>query len=169
MYQKRGVLRANPVIRQLVDRGQPESTQREFQHTYAVLEAGTRKGLAAFQSLKEKMDKQLLAKDYSEWSRVAVMFQGDLCIASTGAVSPNWDLNGAPLQVLHDPTAPQHTLLFGVVAVPGGGAVVLTWAKGESAPWHFLKSFLEQGQEKLPGLLVQFMFAYVRNTYFSNR
>ncbi|MCI0717902.1 MAG: SEC-C domain-containing protein [Acidobacteria bacterium] len=167
VYQKSASLRANPVFRQLADRGHPVEVQAKLQKTYAVIDAGTRKGLASFQRLKAVMDEQLLKANYNGWSRVVVAFRGELCVASTGTVSPNRDLEGRQLQVAHDPHAVQESLLYGVVAVPGGGAVVLTWRSLEKAPKSFVESLLRKEKRSLPSLLVQFMFAYVENTYFS--
>ena len=148
VYQKSGSLRANPVLRQLVDRGHCVEMQRELQETYAVIDAGTRKGLASFQKLKAVMDEQLLNAKYSGWSRVVIVFRGELCVASTGTVSPNRDLEGTQLQVAHNPHAAQESLLYGVVAVPGGGAVVLTWRSLEKAPKHFVESLFKEGEQK---------------------
>ena len=53
-----------------------------------------------------------------------VRFEGELCVASTGAVPPNRDIDGRQLQVLHDTAANhQQALLYGVVATDTGGAV----------------------------------------------
>ena len=168
IYQKSGALRAVPVMRELADRGLPVEAQKLIQRQYSAVNAGARKGLAVVEALKSRMDKQLLTADYSEWSRLIVRFEGDLCVASTGAVSPNRDLDGHQLQVLHETDATQQqTLLCGVVATENGGAVVFTWLRSQPLPRRFLDSFLRQGQTHLPSLLVQFMFAHVENTYFS--
>ncbi|MBW2307029.1 MAG: SEC-C domain-containing protein [Deltaproteobacteria bacterium] len=167
VYQKSGSLRAGQVIRQSIDRGLPEKFQRQIQGIETSKDAGTRKGLADFQRLKGIMDRHLLEKDYSGWSRAVITFRGDLCVASTGAVSPNRDLEGHKLQGLHDTHTHQESLLYGVVPVPEGGAVVMTWLSRETAPRLFVNSLLKEGNRRLPSLLVQFMFAYVENTYFS--
>lgn len=169
IYQKSGSLKASPVLRRLADRGLPVELQRDVQHTHAIIDAGTRKGLAAFRRLKTLMDKQLVEGEFSGWSRAVISFRGDLCVASTGAVSPNRDLKGQQLQVLHDPHVDQESLFYSVVAALDGGAVVLTWLSREIAPRAFVESLLKQGNQRLPSLLVQFMFAYVENTYFSGR
>ncbi len=59
------------------------------------------------------------------------------------------------------------SLPFGVVTAPEGGAVVFVWRNCETAPRRFIESLLKLERRKLPSLLVQFMFAYVENTYFS--
>jgi hypothetical protein len=44
---------------------------------------------------------------------------------------------------------------------------VLVWRADESAPGRFVDSLLNVGGARLPGMLAQFMFAYIGNTYFS--
>lgn len=168
VYQKIGALRGDQVMRNIVDRGMPIEWQKAVQESFAVMEAGARAGLADFQALKALMDQQLITKDYSGWSDTIIEFKGDLCVASTGLVSPNRDLDRRELQVLHDADTHQQAMPFGVVATAGGGAVVFAWRANELAPRQFMDSLLKRGKDALPGLLVQFMFAYVENTFFSS-
>ncbi len=169
VYQKSGSLKSSPVLRKLADRGLPVEFQKKIQHTYAAIDASIRKGLAAFHRLKARMDMQLVEGEFSGWSRAVISFRGDLCVASTGAISPNLDLKSQRLQILHDPHADQESLLYGVVATSNGGTVVLTWLSRETVPRAFIESLLKHDDRRLPSLLVQFMFAYVENTYFSGR
>lgn len=169
IHQKRASIRTSRLIRELGDRGYPEDVQRTLQRNYQLIEAGARKGLAAFEELKRTMDQSLLSGDFSGWSRLVIRFSGPLSVASTGAVSPNRDLDGEELQMLHD-TDPekQETLLYGVVTTAATeAAVVLVWREGQRAPERFVDSLMRRGSASLPGLLVQFMFAYVENTFFS--
>lgn len=169
IYQKRGFIRTLPLMHNLGSTDSFRRTQQLVQNVANISGAGARKGLAHFEELKASMDHQLLAGDFAGWSRLVVRFRGKLCIASTGAVSPNRDMDGRALQTLHDPDfSRQETLLYGVVSVDAGGAVVMVWPKNHVAPQRLLSSMLERGIEALPGLLTQFMFAYVENTFFSN-
>jgi len=167
IYQKHGALRAYPVIRSMVDQGESPGAQEQIQHRYAVMQAGSEKGLSVFESLKARMDQPLLNMDYRSWVNAVITFKGDLCVASTGAISPNRDFDGRQLQTLHDVNASQESLLYGIVPVSTGGALVMTWLNGEIAPQNFVNSLLKISEEYLPSVLVQFMFAYVENTYFS--
>jgi hypothetical protein len=167
IYQKSGALKADPIIRQMVDRGLPLEAQLDIQEMFAIWGAGTAAGLQDFRRLKAVMDNHLLAHEYSGWSRAIIRFTGPLCIASTGALSPNRTIDGAPLQALHALETPIEELPFGVVAAPKGGAVVFLWRPHEQKPRQFVESLLKNETRMLAGLLVQFMFAYVENTYFS--
>jgi len=167
VYQKTGLVRSYPRMRDLVDRGLPAEHQRELQGFWANLNAGAEKGLTDFQKLKHIMDEHLLRRNYSDWNRAVIHFRGDLCVAS-GAISPNRDIDGNELQTLHDPDSDIQELLFGVVATAGGGAVVFGWRDCDVAPSRFVQSLLAKERQRLPSLVVQFIFAYVENTYFAS-
>ena len=167
IFQKRGLIRSSAAIRRLLDRGANAERQREMQHSEDVIVAGARKGLGEMQELKSAMDRQLASAHKLGWSSVTIGFDGDLCIAATGCVAPNRDLNGNELQVLHDPTASHQILLFGVAKTGVGGAAVFLWPAAQDAPRVFVESMLARDLRFLPGLLVQFMFFHLENTYFS--
>lgn len=169
IYQKTGALKSSPEVRRLVDRGVPPSAQREMQDFSATVAAAQGKGLSDSRKLKTVMDKDLLAGSYGEWSNAVVEFDGDLCISCTGAISPDYDLEGNRLQVLHDDEHVLESLMFGMTATDAGGAAVFTWLKKDSAPGTFIKSLLQKKEDLLPSILVQFMFTYIENTFFSAR
>jgi hypothetical protein len=167
VFQKTAALKTHSVMPNILDRGLSIEEQVRLQDTFAVMKAGTEKGLAKFQELKTIMDAQLLKKEYPGWSRTVITFRGDICIASTGVVSPNCDFDGQQLQTLHDLDASMDSLLCGVAATSEGGAIVLTWPTAQDAPRAFVQSLIKQGENRLASLLVQFMFAYIENTVFS--
>jgi hypothetical protein len=130
--------------------------------------AGAQRGLEDFGKLKKVMDEQLLRNDYIGWKNVVIRFRGDICVATIGAVSPNKDLEGKPLQTLHNHDDEMQELMFGIVATAEGGAGVFTWRDGDAAPKACVESLLAKGRTRLPHLLAQFIFAYIENTYFSD-
>jgi hypothetical protein len=95
-------------------------------------------------------------------------FEGDISVASTGLVHTDFDVNGVRLQNLGDPNTFGQGLAFGVVATDTGGAVVFSWPSEYDACHSFMDTLLQRGVDELPSLVVQFMFAYVENTYFSH-
>jgi SEC-C motif len=167
IHQKSQMLKSQSTLMSLIDRGLPEDAQLNMQHAGLAQGAGWRKGLEDFGRLKATMDQQLLARDYSGWHRAVITFKGPLSVASTGAVSPNRDLDGKPLQVLHDPDALVEELLFGIVATHGGGAAVFLCRENEKIPQAFVQCILSQERDWLASLIAQFAFAYIENTFFS--
>ncbi|HXM20593.1 MAG TPA: SEC-C domain-containing protein [Terriglobales bacterium] len=167
IHQKSRMLKSQPIFLNLVDRGLPIEAQREIQEIGSVQEAGLLKGREDLLLLKSVMDEQLLRRAYSGWHRIVINFKGPLCMASTGAVSPNRDFDGTELQVLHNADALIQELLFGIVAGRDGGAAVFLCRAGDAAPQAFIESLLKRDSEMLGSLIVQFAFAYIENTFFS--
>jgi hypothetical protein len=169
VYTKSALLKSTPAVRRLADRGLSPELQREIQGTWDIWAAGTRKGLADFESVKDVMDEQILNGSYSGWARAVISFEGDLCVASTGAISPNRDIDGKKLQTLHNIESEVQEMMFGLTATPGGGTGVFIWRESDSAPLAFVRSLLRYDRRVLPSLIVQFMFAHIENTYFSDK
>jgi hypothetical protein len=167
IYQKSGLIRSYPRMRDLVDRGLLPEHQHVLQAYWADLNCSAQKSLKDLQKLKMEADEQLLTMQYSGWKNAVIHCSGDLCVASTGVVSPNRDMAGNALQVLHDQDSDIQQLPFGIEATADGGAAVFTWRTSDAAPNQFVQSLLANDKRKLPHLLVQFIFAFIENTYFS--
>ena len=167
LYQKQASERSHDPIRQLIDRGQPREVQREIQQYQSVFGSGVRKGLEDARTHKARMDAELLGARYSDWERLFVKFEGPLCVVSTGAATPNRNLAGEELQAIHDVTSRLQPLYFGVTPTESGGAVVFLWRPEDEAPRRFMQDLKGLALDALPSALIQFMFAYVENTFFA--
>ena len=167
LYQKQASERAHEPLRQKLDRGMAPSDQRAVQEMQGCFGAGVRKGLAESLRHKQLMDSEFLERQIDDYQRVFVCFEGPIAVASAGAPTPNRSIHGDELLVLHDAKAEIHRLYTGVVPRTGGGAVVLVWRADESAQGRFVDFLLNVERGRLPGMLAQFMFAYIGNTYFS--
>ena len=167
LYQKQASERAHEPLRQKLDRGMAPSDQRAVQEMQGWVGAGVRRGLAESLRHKQLMDSESLERRFDGYRRVFVCFEGPIVVASAGAPTPNRSIDGDELLVLHDPKADIHRLYTGVVPRTNGGAVVLMWRVDESAPGRFVDGLLSVERSRLPGMLAQFMFAYIGNTYFS--
>lgn len=169
IYQKEGALRTKDIFRKKLDRGLPKHIQEIIQHKQLISEAGTRHGLESYRKIKSLMDDQLLSKNYTGWSRVTIHFEGDLCITSTGIITPNRDLNGKVLQVLHDPDSELQPLMASVIANSNGGTISFIYRSDHDACDGFITSLLSTTPDKLPSLIVQMFFVYIENTFFSSK
>jgi hypothetical protein len=168
LHQKNAAVRALPDLRDRLDRGRSEIGQQWIQARLSAKNAGLIKGLKNNQAIKQRADMALLSSDFSEWARYIVYFRGDIAVVSTGAPTPTFDLDDRELQVLHDPEVSIEPLYYGVVTTEEGGAVVFTWLRDMPAPQRFIDSLDALPVSDRPGVLVQFMFAYVSNTFFSH-
>jgi hypothetical protein len=167
LHKKSGSVRELDKLKENCDCGRPVHDQYYRQAIVQKAQDWEERGRNDFEALKSIMDHHLLREDYSAWSRVVVYFEGPLWVASTGAVTVEGDLEGNQGQILHDKNTRPESLLCGVVSRPDGGAVVLTWMRNERSPRKFVDFLLNNGGQRLPGYLVQFMFAYIENTCFS--
>jgi hypothetical protein len=114
------------------------------------------------------MDKQLLERSYDAYCHLFVRFHGAITVASTGAPTPERSVSGAVLQDLGQVSAHAQRLYASVVPAEAGGALVLTWRRGEQAPERFVRDFVAHSRPQLASNLVQFLFAHIENTYFSS-
>ena len=167
LYQKQAIERSHEPMRQLADRGEPSEVQREIQERYSAHGAGVKKALAEILPNKTRMDNELLNGNFSGWRHLFIRFDGAPCVVSTGAPTPNRTLSGKTLQVLHDPSATIQRMYVGVVRDGRVGGVVFAWRAEDRAPEEFVGELRALPTEALPGMVVQFMFAYIGNTYFS--
>jgi hypothetical protein len=167
LYQKQASHRSHEPLRHLLDRGMPPERQRVVQEIQGWSGAGVLQGLDDARRYKERMDKELLGGEYSDWHRLFITFEGPLCVVSTGVPTPNRDFAGNELQRLHDVNSRLQPLYFGPVRTEKGGVWVFLWRPEDDAPRRFLEDFRQFPRERLPGMLAQFMFAYVENTFFA--
>jgi hypothetical protein len=154
-------------LRQLLDRGKTVEEQRFIQHIQNISGAGVRKGLEDARANKTRMDAELMERQFSGWQRLLISFEGPICVASTGASTPNRDFAGNELQRLHEFTSQLQPLYFGSIRTERGGVLVFLWRPEYDAPRRFLEDFQRLQLEHLPSMLVQFMFAYIENTFFA--
>ena len=116
---------------------------------------------------KSHMDHSLEEKKYGRYSTLEVVFRGSLCVAATGAISPNFSIDGTELQSLTDTKTDSQVLAFGTDVSERGSSVVFLWSSEEEAPRDYVEEVLELSKAFLPQFLCQFFFTHCENTYFS--
>ena len=167
LYQKLAATDAEPMLRDHLDRGAPPAHQALIQDMLNAMSAGRRLGLAELFSLKRFYDGALDGNDPGLMHHVILWFRGAPCLASTGAVHVDFDLNGVRLQNLGTAPSPAHSLTFGVVSTTDGCAVAAIWPATFHCCDRFIDSLMGQKEADVPSVLAEFFFAYVENTYFS--
>jgi hypothetical protein len=166
IYQKTASLRTTPDLRAVVDRGAPAEIQQEIQRTISIFDEGSKVGLDELKSIKSRMDSDLFAKNYSNWNRVTIFFNGPLCITTTAVFQPDRDFDSNMLQVLHDLDTPIESLFVSIIATSTGGAISFSWRVGDLIPLKYMRSLLNRG-DRLLDAIVQWAFFYSENTFFS--
>jgi hypothetical protein len=163
-------------MRSFLDRGRSREDQEAIQEFYNAQGVEIRAGLEISRRQKARMDAELLAGDFEGWHRLFVRFEGPISVVSTGAPSPDNSLpRWRPQTFCYEDSKnpPDHDgaiierIYVAVVNSPGGGAVVLTWRRGLPQLERFIAEIRKLRRDVLPSVLVQMMFAYIENTYFS--
>lgn len=167
MTQKAASVRVNPILRKVVDRGRSHAEAMQVQGQYAAMAWGGADGLASIAAMKGRMDANLLSADFSKWEACVVEFVGELSLATTGLIAPNFDLRNRPIQVLHDRSDVMHSVSVNMVSRDRGGAVVFGWERGSLRMEQFIESLEQFPRRKLAVALAQTIFAFISNTYFS--
>jgi hypothetical protein len=167
IYEKSGTLDRYEVMRRLIDRGHSPEGQFAAQEMLKWHHLGVRKGLADLEPVKRVFDQVLLSGDLKECRVAAIQFAGPLCLATSGTMTPDVDLNGNRLQVLHHSGESVEWLSVAVDVTPDGGAVVLCWLATATKPGQFVKTLLSQTSNGVATVLPQLIFFYLGNSYFS--
>lgn len=167
LYQKQASDRAREPLRRILDRGTSPGVQRTIQEMQDWEGAGVKKGLDESRRNKRRMDHELLDSDFRGWRRLFICFRGEQSVVSTGCPTPNRTLSGRILQTLHDRAASIQRLYVGAVRDGDVGGIVLTWRTEDAAPESLVADLRALDIERVPGVVVQFIFAHIENTYFS--
>ncbi len=165
LHQKSAAARARPILYDL-ERGLPMTNQMALRHYLNVSQEGNNKGISDLRHMKKLYDAAWKANDYSRIHSLIVTFEGNLDVASTGLVHPNFDTEGLALQDIARAKLAEG-LAIGVVATDTGGAVVFSWPVEYKVPRNFAESLASLDDDNLCGYIVEFMFYYIENTYFS--
>ncbi len=169
IFQKMAAYEDYMSMRSTLDKGKNFEKQQEIQGNLNAGLMGTQKGLRELGKQKTDFDHSLLSKDYSAWKHAIFFFEGSLSVASVGTFSPNRSLNGTEIQVMHDINTPQQPVVLSVVATDVGCAVILFWKIGHDVVSGFTQEVIDTQPKDVSGLLIQLMFAYLSNTYFSEK
>jgi hypothetical protein len=169
LYQKLSVQQASPTLAELADRGLRVEQQQFLQRAYAAAAAGRSKAIVHLQRAKSLADKDLLDRSYNSLRYVVLLFEGQLCLATSGTPTPNRDLDGTSLQVLHAPAEPVQHLYLSVASYRTSGVVVVFgWRPEHSAPARLLTSLMSRDRTLLGSYVAQYVFAHLENVYFSD-
>ena len=167
LYQKTRAVRSRPALRDLLDRGAGEDSQRSVQELLTAQAEGFQKGQEDLQEGKREMDRALLAADYTRFVAYEFRLEGTVPLASAGAITPNQTLLGEQLQTLHAPMSRTQWLAFGVDLRQNGASFVFLWSRDDLAPARYVEAVLRLRGEEIAEFLVQFPFAHCENTYFN--
>lgn len=100
VYQKRAVNVAHPILRENLDKERPKEEQEEIQNLLSVFVLGTEKGDEEINALKRIYDVPVQTMIFPKLNYAVISFDGDISVASTGVVSPDFDTYGIGCRIL---------------------------------------------------------------------
>jgi hypothetical protein len=166
LYQKKASFASHSTLRQKIDRGRSPETQRLIHEYQREMQDNVGFGLSESQRHKELMDRELLSATFDAYKTVFVTFRGATCVVCSGASTPDRTLSGRSIA---ERSYSAHVPRLYVSTVPHvtGGCVTLTWRRDESEIGVFTDDLRSQRLGRLPGLIVQYIFAHIENVFFS--
>lgn len=167
LFTKRSAIKALPIYKEFLDRGYPLEEQIRIQNRLDWMGEGLNRGIEDLQRFKGVIDKSLLEKEYDIVRSVVFEFEGPLCIAASGAFTPNIDFHGRNLQTLHDEKTKAEGITISSDVIEGGSVLVFCWLSQQEIPEMFMRSLIEKERDKLGATLPQLLFFHIENTYFS--
>jgi hypothetical protein len=168
-YQKKAAVKATQDMFEKVGIGRSRSNAGRIERNISYLMEGSQVGFEDVREIKVIADQAIITGNYEGWSKTVIHFDGELSIGSVGTPTPQFDLTGSALQVLHEVSSKASRLCLGTVATSTGGALVFVWRQSDSIMEKFVKSLLDRRLEDLPSFCVEVIFNYLENTFFSEK
>ncbi len=81
--------------------------------------------------------------------------------------SPDFTINGKRIQTLAPGVKFIENIAINTLNTEDGYALVFTWLKGFTKCSEFVDSLLGINSQSLPSILIELIFSYIENTYFS--
>lgn len=166
-FQKASVLDSIPAMKGY-DRGKPLPQQVAIQAILDAHAAGHRLSMRDMDDHKKQFDSMLAGHDYSEIRAFIVMFEHVPDILCSGAIYPESDFAGQPLQDLGNHAKKMELITFSLIATDSGGAFVFAWHSSGDAVCRPLATSLDSlTDDELPPAIVRFVFEFCENHYLN--
>lgn len=122
-------------------------------------------GYEIVKDLKQEYDFSLENEAFEKFNYVVITFKGELSIVSTGMVTPDFLVNGEKIQDYESDDL--QNLFYGIISSNEKHYLVFHWLRKHALVTDYIESILNLKESLLTSFLVQFMFNYVENTFFS--
>ncbi|WP_337075792.1 hypothetical protein [Aeromonas veronii] len=104
---------------------------------------------------------------YDNFESLIFYFKGDLDIAVSGCFSPDFTISGRRIQTLAPGIKFVENIAVNTLNTKDGYALVFSWPKSFTKCAEFADSLTSINHNALPSKLVELIFSYIENTYFS--
>lgn len=165
IYAKSSAIQLTPKIREL-DRGRDPSAQVLLQSLVSAYDAGLELGMRDLRYYKENYDSAFKEGNFSDTYYYVIKFSETPNILYSGAIYPEFDLEGNELQILGSHRR-YDCLSINAIALSSGGAVVFQWM-GKSLINEQLISSLHRLKDCYKAsALTQFAFESFENLFIN--
>ncbi|WP_183091177.1 YecA family protein [Vibrio sp. SBT000027] len=166
-FKKIECIKGMPAMKEKLDRGQPKEKQIEIQALLTTMTNGYIKGEQEFRKTLDFYIDKFDASMFHEFESLILEFNGDLGVVVSGCFSPDFTIDGQRLQVIDENIVNVENIAVNTLNTPTGHAVVFTWPRHFEACRAFILSLMEVDPSKLPSHIIELMFGYIENVYFS--
>jgi len=162
-FLKEGALRSNERARQEADKGLPFAEQASIQQGLYATKCVTELGLSDLTRSKAAFDAAYRAS-HAGFNFLAVEFDCILPVVSCGALFPEFDFFGQPLQSLAAAT-PLATIAVNLTVLNARSVLFLGWIGSGGPAEAFASSYARLPQLEKANAAVRFAIEYIENTY----
>jgi hypothetical protein len=169
-FVKFAALKSNEVARRTWDLGLPFERQADLQQYLLNREFGLEMGVRDTKTWKRAYDEAYNRDDCSAFRYALLDFQPRLPIVLCGALHPEFDFQGNPLQKLAQQTSDYEHLTLNITNEPNRCIVVFGWIGSDQGPSaQFVRSFLALADDQKSHAVIRLAFEYLENTYVDPR
>lgn len=168
LYRKRSALQGISYIRDNADRGHPNFSQLEFQFRVKEMKDGYQRGVSELERTLSSYSSLYKSQNHSNLQSLVISFEGRLDVVVTGAFAAEFDMDGNRLQTLSRNTYSLQSISVSTVVCQNGYALVFTWLPEYNLCADLAESLLKLNREHLSSRVIELLFAYLENIYFSD-
>jgi hypothetical protein len=165
-FKKVSFIKGLPFMKENVDRGMNHEEQLKLQRNLETIKQGFMKGT---EDLKETLNLYVshYKKSYDEFKSASFYFTGDLSVVVGGTFAPDFTINEERIQSLEPGVKFVENLSINTLNTGKGYAIVFSWPKKYEKCTKFIESLIAVENELLPSRLIEIIFSYIENSYFS--
>ncbi|WP_339891228.1 SEC-C domain-containing protein [uncultured Alteromonas sp.] len=166
-FKKVSVIKGLPFMKENVDRGMSHEEQLELQRTLETMNQGFMKGVEDFKETLNLYVNYHQQQSYDEFKSASFYFSGDLSVVVGGTFAPDFSIDEERIQSLEPGVKFVENLSVNTLNTDKGYAIVFSWPKKYKKCTKFIESLIEVDKTVLPSRLIEIIFSYIENSYFS--
>ncbi|ALO35410.1 hypothetical protein CMT41_12290 [Colwellia sp. MT41] len=166
-FKKISMIKAVPFMRDNIDRGMTYEDQVVFQQNLHAMKLGFFKGIDDFKTSLDIFTGSYKLQQFDDFESVAIYFTGELNLVVSGCFTPEFTIEGEEIQSLDLDAVFVENIAINTLSTENGFAIVFSWPSQFTKCAIFIDSLLNIEHQLLPSRLVELIFSYIENSYFS--